>query len=204
MNKKTLKKVLLATTNHGKQGELMELLAGLPCSLVTPEGLQLDLVVEETGASYSENAILKAEAYCLASGLITIADDTGLEVDALNGAPGLHSARFSPLPGAGDADRRKLLLETLAAHPQPWPARFRCVVAVAIPGMPIITFDGAIEGEILDHERGKHGFGYDRLFWIPRAGKTMAELGMTEKNEISHRAVAVKKAIPYLLTNITN
>jgi XTP/dITP diphosphohydrolase len=191
-------RILLATTNKGKQEELKELLAGLPCRLVTPNQIHLALDVKETGNSYSENAILKAEAYASASGFITLADDTGLEVDALNGAPGLHSARFSPLPGATDADRRKLLLETLARHARPWLARFQCVVAVAAPLTGIQLFDGSVEGEIIDVEKGIHGFGYDRLFWIPQAGKTMAELSMEEKNKLSHRAVAVKKAIPYL------
>jgi len=161
--------------------------------------VNLNLDVAETGSSYAENATIKALAYHSATGLPVLADDTGLEVEALYGAPGLRSARFSPLPGATDADRRSLLLGALAGKPSPWLARFQCAVAVAMPGHDIQVFHGSIEGEIIEEERGDHGFGYDRLFYIPVAGKTMAELDLAEKNNFSHRAVAVKKAIPYLV-----
>ena len=179
--------------------EIHDLLAGLKVHLLSPADLLLNLSVVENGNSYAENALIKAQAYQAASGMAVLADDTGLEVDALDGAPGLHSARFSPLPGATDADRRVLLLKTLAGKPRPWLARFMCVVAVAIPGLEPKTFFGSVEGEIIDEERGEHGFGYDRLFWIPTAGKTMAELELEEKNQYSHRSLAVKAAIPYLL-----
>jgi XTP/dITP diphosphohydrolase len=159
----------------------------------------LNIEVPETGSTYDENAILKARAYCKASGLTVLADDTGLEVDALNGAPGLHSARYSPLPGATDADRRARLLKALAEFPHPWKARFRCAVAVAVADQPIEVFWGTVEGEIITRESGEHGIGYDRLFYIPRADKTLAELDMEEKNQFSHRAVAVRNAVPYLL-----
>ena len=190
--------LLLATTNKGKIGELSALLAGLPLQLLTPQEVSPDTRVEETGRTYLENALLKAFAYQAATGLAVLADDTGLEVDALDGAPGLHSARFSPLPGATDADRRALLLAHLAGKPRPWLARFQCVVVVLLPGAEPQVSYGSVEGEIIGEERGEQGFGYDRLFWIPAAGKTMAELGLEGKNRFSHRAAAVKNAIPYL------
>ena len=190
--------LLLATTNKGKIGELSALLAGLPLQLLTPQEVSPDTRVEENGRTYLENALLKAFAYQAATGLAVLADDTGLEVDALDGAPGLHSARFSPLPGATDADRRALLLAHLAGKPRPWLARFQCVVVVLLPGAEPQVSYGSVEGEIIGEERGEQGFGYDRLFWIPAAGKTMAELGLEGKNRFSHRAAAVKNAIPYL------
>lgn len=194
--------ILLATTNKGKLKELQTLLADVPCRCVTPAQLGLSLEVEETGTTYAENAALKALAYHAATGLPVIADDTGLEVDALDGAPGLHSARFSQLPGATDADRREKLLRVLAEKPRPWSARFQCVVAVVLADGIVELFHGSVEGEIITEERGEHGFGYDRLFYIPAADRTLAELDLLEKNAFSHRAVAVKKAIPYIIDQI--
>jgi len=191
--------ILLATTNKGKLKELQTLLADVPCRCVIPSELGISLEVEENGTTYAENATLKALAYHAATGLPVIADDTGLEVDALDGAPGLHSARFSPLPGASDADRRQKLLRVLAEKSRPWSARFQCVVAVVMADGVVELFHGSVEGEIITEERGDHGFGYDRLFYIPSAGRTLAELDLIEKNAFSHRAVAVKKAIPYLI-----
>lgn len=195
--------VLLATSNQGKLLELQSLLGSLPLRCILPGEINLHINVEETGSTYAENAQIKALAYQRASGMTVLADDTGLEVEALRGAPGIHSARFSPLSSASDADRRALLLDKLGDFPQPWRAAFKCVVAIAAPGKEIHLFDGAVEGEIIAEERGAGGFGYDKLFWIPAAGKTMSELGIEEKNCISHRAIAVKKSIPYLL-NVFN
>ena len=203
INKTTRPRLLIATTNKGKLLEIRTLLAGLPLLLFTPDEIEPALTVAETGTSYAENALIKSLAYHSATGLPVLADDTGLEVDALAGAPGLHSARFSPLPGATDADRRQLLLKTLTGSPRPWKARFQCAVSVIIPGAEPRLFKGSVEGEIIDDERGEHGFGYDRLFWIPEAGKTMAELDLEEKNRFSHRAMAVKAAIPYLLRELS-
>lgn len=204
INKTFPPRLLLATTNSGKLREFRSLLAGLPLQLVDPVEMKLDLHVAETGTTYAENATIKALAYQAASGLPVLADDTGLEVDALEGAPGLHSARFSPQPDATDADRRRLLLDTLAGKPRPWLACFQCAVALALPGHDIRIFHGLVEGEIIEEEQGDHGFGYDRLFRVNDAGKTMAELDLGEKNRYSHRAVAVKKAIPYLLRELAN
>lgn len=193
-------KLLIATTNMGKKKEFISLLQGLPIELVFPADLGIHIEVEETGSTYAENAVLKAVSLSNASGLLTMADDTGLEVEALDGRPGLYSARFSPIIGATDADRRTKLLFELLGKPTPWKARFCCSVALAKPDAAPEIFNGEVTGEIIKQERGEHGFGYDRLFWIPQVNKTMAELTMEEKNLYSHRAIAVKKAIQVLKT----
>jgi XTP/dITP diphosphohydrolase len=191
--------VLIATTNKGKRKEFSSLLAGENFELVFPDEFGISLEVAETGSTYTENALLKAQTLCKASGLIALADDTGLEVDALGGRPGLYSARYSGETAKSDQDRRAHLLQELASHPRPWTARFVCVAALANPNGKIATFEGSVSGEIIPQERGEHGFGYDRIFYIPAAGKTMAELTMEEKNDFSHRAMAVNLSIPQLL-----
>jgi XTP/dITP diphosphohydrolase len=130
--------------------------------------------------------------------LICLADDTGLEVETLGGAPGLHSARYSPDINATDADRRIYLLEQLKNRPQPWKALFRCVIAIATPPGDVYFTEGICPGEIISKEHGSHGFGYDPIFQLSPIGKTMAELSMPEKNKLSHRAIAVKHALPVL------
>ena len=192
-------KILIATNNNGKKKEIAALFEGVPIELCFPADLGIDRDVEETGLTYAENAALKAETLCKLSGLVTLGDDTGLEVAALDGRPGLHSKRYVDTHGATDADRRAKLLAELADKPIPWLARFVCTVAVATPGASTQYFDGEVRGEIITRERGDHGFGYDRIFWIPQAGKTLADLPMPDKNLVSHRAMAVNKAIKYLL-----
>ena len=199
MPKKLKKILLLATNNAGKLRELRQLLSKLSgVQLLSPQEIGLELEVRETGSTYAENASLKAAAFAKRSGLIVIADDSGLEVDVLGGAPGIRSARYSPLPGATDSDRRALLLENLGGHPRPWTARFRAWVAIAVPGEAIRQVEGICEGEIIPEERGENGFGYDPIFWIPLKGRTMAELTDDEKNAISHRGNAVREALPIL------
>jgi XTP/dITP diphosphohydrolase len=193
-------KLLLATTNIGKTVELKDLLKEHSFEVVTPSELGIKLDVPEDGGSYAANASLKARAFFEASGLITLADDTGLEVDALGGRPGIYSARYVDRPGATDADRRAKLLSELKGLPRPWTAHFHCAVAVASPGQGMHLFDGDVYGEIVPEESGEYGFGYDRLFYIPQMGKTLAACDMREKNAISHRALAVKAALPYLLS----
>jgi len=168
--------------------------------LVTPQDLSLTIHIAETGATYKENAIIKARAYAQASGLTVIADDTGLEVDVLGGAPGLFSARFSPKPNATDADRRALLLEKLHGLPRPWTARFTCTMALAHPDGRIFSTAGICKGEISPVERGTTGFGYDQIFLIHSLNLTMAEAGMREKNQISHRSHAAQKMLDILST----
>ena len=189
--------LLIATNNRGKLHELLPLLGDLPIHLVTPHALGLPLEVEETGTTYAENARLKAAAFAQASGLLTLADDSGLEVDALGGAPGVYSARYAG-EGASDADRRARLIHALRAVPAPRPARFRCVMAIAEPSVAMHCFEGVCEGEIILEERGAHGFGYDPLFFLPEHGCTMAELPSAVKNQVSHRARAAQAALPYL------
>jgi XTP/dITP diphosphohydrolase len=187
-------KLLIATTNAGKKREFISLLSGSNLQLIFPDELGIMMDVEETGNTYAENAILKAEALCKLSGLVTLADDTGLEVAALGGRPGLYSARYSRAVVNSDAGRRGELLKELAQFPQPWKAKFVCVAAVAFPGEVTQTFDGEVAGEIVKQERGDYGFGYDRIFLVSGLGKTMAELNLSEKNLHSHRAIAVNKA----------
>jgi XTP/dITP diphosphohydrolase len=191
-------KLLLATANPGKIHEMKELLGDLEAELLTPLDLGLDLDVEESGKTYAENAALKALAYAKVSGLLTLADDSGLEVDALGGLPGVRSHRFAPWPGATDADRRSYLLERLHRIPRPWKAHFHCTVALASPSLEVRYAEGDCPGEIIPEERGQNGFGYDPIFLIPELDLTMAELSTEEKNRLSHRARAIAASRPIL------
>jgi len=191
-------RLLVASNNPGKLVEIQSLLEGINLTLVLPSQIGLNLEVEENGATYAENAGLKAAAFCQASGVPTLADDSGLEVDALGGQPGVRSARFSNKPGASDADRRAYLLERLQSHPRPWWAHFHCTVAMAVPGGEMRFAEGDCPGEIISQERGQNGFGYDPIFLLSEAGLTMAELSMESKNRLSHRARAIQAALPIL------
>ncbi len=191
-------KLLFPTNNRGKLEEVRALLSGLPLELLTPADLGLELQVPEDGTTYAENAEKKAIAFALRTELPALADDSGLEVDALGGAPGLYSARYHPKPGATDAERRAYLLENLRDKPRPWRARFRAAIAIAVPRGSVQIVEGECPGEIIPEERGTGGFGYDPIFLIPELGRTMAELSMNEKNRLSHRARAIMKARPIL------
>lgn len=193
-----MKRLLIASSNPGKLSEIQAILGELECELRTPGGSGIQIEVEETGQSYAENAALKALAFCNASEMATLADDSGLEVDALGGLPGLRSARFSPLPNASDADRRKYLLSLLSGKPRPWKARFRCTIALAFPNGALQFAEGECAGEIIPEERGSNGFGYDPIFLLPELGCTMAELADQQKNKLSHRARALQAARPLL------
>jgi XTP/dITP diphosphohydrolase len=193
-----MKKLLIATNNKGKVIELQDLLKDTGIELVTPADINLNLDVDEDGATYAENAAKKAQAFARASGLISLADDSGLEVDALGGAPGLYSARYHPKPGANDADRRAYMLENLRGKQQPWTAHFHATIAIAVPEQDVHIVEGNCYGEIIPEERGTGGFGYDPIFLFPELNRTMAELEMEEKNRLSHRAKAVMNAIPVL------
>ena len=191
-------KLLLATNNAGKIRELDALLQGTPFVVATPESEGIDLEVEETGTTFEENATLKAEAFARASGLCAMADDSGLEVDALGGEPGVYSARYAG-PDATDEDRVRYLLSKLVdIEWEKRSARFRSVVALAHPDGEVQLFEGACEGMVAYEPRGDKGFGYDPIFYIPKLGKHMAELDMEEKNGVSHRGMAARKAIEYL------
>ena len=191
-------RLLVATGNPGKLLEIQSLLDDIEIQLITPDLVGVNLAVDENGNTYEENASLKALAFAKASGVITLADDSGLEVDVLNGLPGIRSARFSPLPSATDADRRSYLLGMLKVHPHPWKAHFHCTVAIATPSDKVYYAQGNCPGEIIADERGSNGFGYDPIFLISNIGLTMAELTMEAKNRLSHRARAVKAALPIL------
>jgi XTP/dITP diphosphohydrolase len=184
-----MNKLLIATNNQGKLRELR----------ATPADIRLELDVLEDGSTYAENAAKKAVAFQRTSGLACLADDSGLEVDALNGAPGLYSARYSSKPGASDADRRAYLLQNLGGKPRPWTARFRATVAIASPDGSVQIVEGTCSGEIVPEERGTGGFGYDPIFLLPELGLTMAELSEETKNRLSHRARAVQAAKPILM-----
>jgi XTP/dITP diphosphohydrolase len=191
-------KLLLATNNQGKLKELRSLLNGLDLKLISPADLGLNLQIKETGESYQENAVLKAAGFAKETKLWSLADDTGLEVKALDGAPGLYSARYAPQPGSTDRDRRQYLLQNLEEKPRPWKAVFRCVVALYGPDGSLITKEGTCPGEIIPDERGEGGFGYDPIFLLEVLRLTMAELSLADKNNLSHRARAVWKMVPVL------
>ena len=191
-------KLLIATGNPGKIKEIRAILSPLEVSLLSPKETGIDREVKETGKTYAANARLKAEAYLEASGMPVLADDSGLEVDALNGAPGLFSARYSPKKNATDADRREYLITQLEGKPQPWTARFWCTAVLALPDGRYFTTTGQCEGVIIPEERGTTGFGYDPIFLIAEQQATMAELGPKTKNKISHRAKALQAMMPQL------
>jgi XTP/dITP diphosphohydrolase len=199
-----MRNLLIATNNIGKVDEIKALLRNLGLILITPSDLGISLEVSEDGKTYAENAAKKALAFAQVSGLIAVGDDSGLEVDALEGQPGLRSHRFNPIPNASDADRRKYLLKRLEGKPRPWTARFRATIAVASPSGEVELATGECEGEIIPEERGSNGFGYDPIFFIPDIGRTMAELEMDEKNRLSHRARAIQNSIPILLEMLRN
>jgi XTP/dITP diphosphohydrolase len=195
-----MRKLLLATGNQGKIKEMKALLQSIEAEILTPGDLDLVLQVEEAGKTYSENAARKAKAFAAAANMLTLADDSGLEVEALRGAPGIYSARYSPKSGATDKDRRDYLLQQLQGFPKPWSARFHCTVALTSPGAEFHFAEGNCAGEIIAEERGEAGFGYDPVFLVSELGRTMAELTLVEKNQISHRSRAVKALLPILLT----
>ena len=183
-------RLLLGTSSEKKIAELKDILAGLPLTLVTPADVGLTLDPEETGTTFEANARLKARAFATASGLPSLADDSGLEVDALGGEPGVYSKRYAGTH-ASDADRISFLLRKLEAVPEGRrAARFRCVIALATPLAEIGTVDGTCEGRIAFAPRGSNGFGYDPIFELPDRHKTMAELKSAEKHAVSHRGRA--------------
>lgn len=192
------RRLLLATNNPGKVREFRRLLAGSPFEVLTPAEAGIALDVEETGSTYAENAMLKARAFADAGGCLALADDSGIEVNALEGGPGMYSARFGG-PGLDDKGRTALLLEKLSGVPdERRAARYRAIVAVAWPGGEAQTFEGVQEGCIGVAPRGEGGFGYDPVF-ITTDGRIQAEIADEEKDVISHRGQAVRAALAWLL-----
>jgi XTP/dITP diphosphohydrolase len=188
-------RLLVATTNLGKVREYQQLLSGLNCDLVGLADVGITQDVAETGSTYEDNALLKARAYAALSGLLTLADDSGLEVAALAGRPGVHSARYAP---DSPTRIRRLLNEMQHVPADQRSARFQCVIALAWPDGHSEIAAGTCEGWITDEARGSNGFGFDPVFHVPERGLTMAELPEDVKNQISHRARAAQKMRPIL------
>jgi XTP/dITP diphosphohydrolase len=184
--------IVLASGNQGKLAELRSLL-GPGYTVLSAGDLGADLP-EETGATFEENAILKARAVCAQSGHISIADDSGLEVDALQGAPGVYSARYSGPDATDERNTAKLLAQLDDVPAASRTARFRSAIAIAFTPEDVITTHGFVEGRIVDTPRGSGGFGYDPVFELP-SGRTMAELSADEKNATSHRGLAMRAAV---------
>ncbi len=190
--------VVLATRNPGKVRELLDLLRDLPLQVYTLQAFPQIRDLQEDGLTYTENAISKALTVARLTRRVAVADDSGIEIDALQGAPGPHSRRFLG-EGISDAARNARILKLVAGVPaKSRTARYRAVVAVATPEGTARTFEGICEGQIAAAPRGSHGFGYDSIFLVPEYGKTMAQLPMTIKNRISHRAQAMAAARVYL------
>lgn len=190
----------VASSNAGKLRDFAAAASVFDVEFAVLPGLQGTAAPEETGTTFAANARLKAEAYSRARpGLLVLADDSGLEVDALGGAPGVRSARYADdacfdVIDSEDADGRNnlFLLEQLRPHSRPWTARYRCVLAVARDGVVLETADGAVEGELIAEPHGTGGFGYDPLFWLAGLGKTMAEIDLETKQRLSHRGRALR------------
>lgn len=187
--------LLVATTNPGKVREILPILAGTSLRVVTLKDLSTPIVEpEETGQTFGENARLKAAWYAQASGLVTVAEDSGLAIDALGGRPGIHSARY---PGATYPEKFANLYAELAAYPRPWTARYVCALALAAPmgrtaAEILFECEGTCEGEIWPAPRGVHGFGYDPIFYVPPYGATFGEVDDARKEAVAHRGRAFR------------
>ncbi len=190
-----MQNLLVASTNVGKLNEFKTLLADLPIQWLSLADLGLEKMnVEETGSTFADNALLKARAYCEASGIPTLADDSGLVVDALNGAPGVQSARYAPTA----EERNAKLLRALEAVPyEKRTAHFVCVIALVTPDNLTILTEGRVEGHVGNRPRGENGFGYDPVFVLD-SGLTIAEISPAEKNVISHRGRAIARLSPLM------
>lgn len=196
-----MRTLVVATGNPGKAREFERLLAGLPVRLVTLRDVAVASPAE-TGGTFAENAVLKARHAAAASGLVALADDSGLEVDALDGAPGIYSARYAGEAANDEENRRRLRRELAGVLDERRTGRFRCALALAAPdgasSRLVTVVEGVLEGRLLIEPRGDGGFGYDPLFLLPERGVTLAELTPEEKNAVSHRARAVRRVLPAL------
>lgn len=179
-------RLIIATGNPGKLREFSELLADPSIQLEAFEP-----TLPEDGESYEANARIKAEEASRRTGLPAVGDDSGLEIEALAGYPGLHSARIAPTQG----ERFRIVLDRLRDVPRPWPARFVCALALALPGLPTRDFIGVVEGEAIEPREAAGGFGYDPMFLLPDLGRTFAELAPEEKHRYSHRGAAVRALV---------
>ena len=194
--------LVIATHNTHKFKEIEAILGKLPLKLISLAAYPDVPALEEKGNSYTENAFHKARPVAEFTGQWVLADDTGLEVDALGGAPGLYSARYAG-EGVSFRENRDKLLKALKGIPwEKRSARFRCVIVLVGPGAETVQVDGIVSGYITEEERGEGGFGYDAIFFVPEWGKTFSELKPDEKNQVSHRAQALKKVRPYLMDRL--
>lgn len=194
-----LRPILLATTNAGKIREMLAILGDVPAEWRTLRDFPPIPPPVEHGDAFDDNARLKALYYARALDIWALADDSGLEVDALGGAPGVHSARFAGEPGNDALNNRKLVAALAKVPPERRTARFRCAVALADPGDILAAAEGSLEGQIVDGPAGAGGFGYDPHFLIPELGQTSAELDAEHKNAVSHRGRALRALKPHLL-----
>ncbi|QHJ71635.1 XTP/dITP diphosphatase [Planococcus halotolerans] len=196
-----MKEIIIATKNKGKAKDFEELLEPMGYKVLTLHDVAPHLDVEETGETFEENAVLKAETIAQELQATVIADDSGLEIDALNGEPGVYSARYSGEEKNDDSNIDKVLQKLVQVPDDEKTARFRCVLALASPGKETIIFEGAVDGLITDERKGDNGFGYDPIFYVPALEKTMAEMKPSEKAAVSHRGNAIRelgKAMPGL------
>lgn len=194
-----MRTLLIASNNSGKIREIKEILQGIPYEIKSLKDIELDIDVKETGKTFAENAILKAKTIGEKTGLLTLADDSGLEVDALNGMPGVYSARYADGLDLGRVE--KILQELKGIPREKRTAQFRCVIAVYNPETNIVyTFEGISKGFIADKPVGKNGFDYDPIFFNPDLGKTNGEATLKEKNRVSHRAKALVKTKEFMLS----
>lgn len=188
-----MKEAIIATHNPGKVKEFKEILEPKGYDVKSLADIGFTEEIEETGQTFEENAILKAEAVAKAVNKMVIADDSGLSIDNLGGRPGVYSARYAGEQKDDEANINKVLSELKGFEKEQRTARFRCALAVSIPGEETKTVEGHVEGYIAEEPRGQYGFGYDPIFIVKDKDKTMAELTSDEKNKISHRADALKK-----------
>ena len=188
-----MKQIIIATKNRGKAKDFEAIFNPYGFEVLTLHDVAQDMDVEETGTTFAENAILKAEALAERLQTFVIADDSGLEIDALNGAPGVYSARYAGSDKSDEANMEKVLTELAHVDDNKRSARFCCAIALAGPGMETTTAFGTCEGVIAHDRKGTNGFGYDPIFFVPELGKMMAELQPSEKAAISHRGNAIKK-----------
>lgn len=199
-----MKEIIIATKNKGKAKDFEQLLEPMGYKVLTLHDVAPHMDVEETGETFEANAILKAEAIAQELQTTVIADDSGLEIDALDGEPGVYSARYSGNERNDESNIDKVLQKMVQVPDDEKTARFRCVLALASPGKETILFEGTCEGLIIDERKGDNGFGYDPIFYVPALDKTMAEMEPSEKASVSHRGNAIRelgKAMPGLSGN---
>ena len=200
MTKKILPRLAIATRNRGKLREFKRLLRSVPYELLNLDDLGVSLNAGETADTFEENARIKSRDYAAATGVLTLADDSGLEVDALGGAPGVHSARYAGEHGDDEANNDLLLANLVDVPAGKRTARYRIVIALTDPAtMETVTVEGACEGEIGFARKGSNGFGYDPLFFVSQHQKSMAELTAEEKDALSHRGIAARKIAEILI-----